>query len=156
MANDWSPEMGFGGERLKHDRYGYPRPAAGNFGYFLPFSFLTYMNNAISILGTGTNLGLQVLLDGGINDYYCSSTNSYGFKVLLHSPNESPYIMNYGTSICNGYESRIVASLALSEASEAIRKMDMNIRRCLFEDENILTYYRYGIATICMVIKMQY
>lgn len=47
--------------------------------------------------GTGTNLGLTIVLDAGISEYYCSSTNSYGFKILLHSPNETPRITHYGT-----------------------------------------------------------
>lgn len=92
--------------------------------------------------GTGTNLGLTVVLDAGISEYYCSSTNSYGFKFLLHSPNEAPMISTYGTSISNGYESRVVIAPTLSKASEEVRKMDVHVRQCLFEEENYLLYYR--------------
>lgn len=108
-------------------------------GFLLKSYIVTY----VIYTGTGTNLGLIILLDGGINEYYCSSTNSYGFKILLHSPNEPPsFISHYGTSLPNGYESRGVISLELAEAVEGVRKMDSKVRRCLFENENNLKYYR--------------
>lgn len=37
-------------------------------------------------LGSGSHLGLYVILNGDVTDYYCSSTNSAGFKILLHNP----------------------------------------------------------------------
>ncbi|XP_031627357.1 pickpocket protein 28-like [Contarinia nasturtii] len=119
-ANNWSAEKGFGSEELKNNKLGYPRPVAG----------------------TGTNLGLSIILDAGIAEYYCSSTNSYGFKFLLHSPNEVPMISTYGTSVSNGYESRVIITPTLSEATKKIRKMDVKVRQCLFEEENFLLYYR--------------
>lgn len=119
-ANNWSPEKGFASEELKLNRSGYPRPVAG----------------------TGTNLGLTIVLDAGISEYYCSSTNSYGFKILLHSPNEAPMISHFGTSVSNGYESRVVITPTISEAANPIRKLPVNVRQCLFEEENYLTYYR--------------
>lgn len=125
-----------------------------------PFLILNH-----TIVGTGTNLGLTILLDAGISEYYCSSTNSYGFKFLLHSPNEAPRITNYGTQasvpqaintirnmkiiefhifkVSNGYESRVVITPTLSEATDAIKKLPVGIRQCYFENENYLTYYRY-------------
>lgn len=92
--------------------------------------------------GTGNNLGLSITLDVSENEYYCSSTNSYGFKVLLHSPNEMPKIAHYGTAVANGFESRVIVVPTLSEASNAVRKVSRNIRQCLFENENFLRYYR--------------
>lgn len=44
-------------------------------------------------------MGLTIVLDAGLSEYYCSSTNSYGFKVQIHSPNEVPRIANYGILI---------------------------------------------------------
>lgn len=95
------------------------------------------------IIGTGTNLGLTILLDAGIGEYYCSSTNSYGFKFLLHSPNEAPRITNYGTQVSNGYESRVVIAPTISEATDPIKKLPIDVRQCYFENENYLMYYRY-------------
>lgn len=69
------------------------------------------------------------------------------FKIFLHSPTEAPQISNYGTSISNGYESRVIITPTLSEASPTIRKMPLSVRHCLFEDENQLKYYRF-VGTI--------
>lgn len=87
-------------------------------------------------------MGLTVVIDAAISEYYCTSTHSYGFKVLLHSPNEVPRISNYGVSVASGYESRIVILPTFSDASPAIRSMPVAVRQCYFEDENFLSYYR--------------
>lgn len=53
---EWTPENGWkGGSR----RTTYPRPGAS----------------------AGSHMGLTVILDAGLDDYYCSSGNSAGFKV---------------------------------------------------------------------------
>lgn len=87
-------------------------------------------------------MGLSLILNVDMSDYYCSSTKSYGFKILLHSPNDLPTIAHYGVAVPNGYESRIVIQPTIMEASNAVRKVDRRIRRCLFEDENDLSFYR--------------
>lgn len=92
--------------------------------------------------GIGSNLGLTVLLDVGISEYYCSSTKSYGIKYLLHSPNEAPRIVHFGTQISNGYETRVSVTPTLSAAAPEIRKLPVVVRQCYFENENYLSYYR--------------
>lgn len=87
-------------------------------------------------------MGLTIVLNTSINEYYCSSTNGYGFKVLLNRPNELPEIENYGIGIANEYESRIIASPILSTASKAIRSVSIDVRKCYFDNENFLTLYR--------------
>lgn len=87
-------------------------------------------------------MGLTLLLDVAEHEYYCSSTNSYGFKVLLHSPNELPKLSHYGTAVANGFETRFVIQPTLSEASYSVRKVPRKIRQCLFENENYLSFYR--------------
>ncbi|XP_031626094.1 pickpocket protein 28-like isoform X2 [Contarinia nasturtii] len=117
---DWSPEKGYNPDDLKNKKDGVPRQA----------------------VGTGNNLGLFLLLDVAEEEYYCSSTNSYGFKVLLHSPNETPKIAYFGTAVANGYETRIIVIPTLSEASYSVRKVPKSVRQCLFESENELIFYR--------------
>lgn len=57
-AVEWTPELGWkNGSRSKT----YPRPAAG----------------------AGSHMGLTVILEANIEDYYCSSGNSAGFKVSV-------------------------------------------------------------------------
>lgn len=92
--------------------------------------------------GSGNSLGLTLVLNAAINEYYCSSTNGYGFKVLVHSPHELPETNEYGLGIPNGYESRLVATPIISRASDAVRHIPMKIRQCIFENESFLTLYR--------------
>lgn len=89
-------------------------------------------------------MGLTLILNAEENEYYCSSTNGYGFKVLVHSPHELPETNEYGLGIANGYESRIVVTPIISRASDAVRHMPMKIRQCIFENENVLTLFRYA------------
>lgn len=94
------------------------------------------------MIGAGSDLGLTLVLNGDVNEYYCSSTNSYGFKVLFHSPNEQPKISRYGQMIANGFESHFVLTPLISEASNSIREIPKSIRQCLFENENSLSLFR--------------
>lgn len=54
--NDWTPETGFDPETKAKT---YPRPAAG----------------------PGSHMGLKVILNAMLDEYFCSSTSSVGFKV---------------------------------------------------------------------------
>lgn len=92
--------------------------------------------------GSGNHLGLALVLNAAPNEYYCSSSSGYGFKVLVHSPHEFPEVDEYGLPIANGFESRIVTTPVISRASDAVRHMPMKIRQCIFENENFLSLYR--------------
>lgn len=59
--NMWTPEKGYSSEELKRDEEKYPRPGSG----------------------PGNEYGLNLIMKANIEDYFCSSTNSYGFKVIL-------------------------------------------------------------------------
>lgn len=91
---------------------------------------------------SGNEMGLSLILNADIHDYYCSSTRSYGFKVLLHNPNDLPRVAYYGVAIPVGYESRLVIEPVLAEASDAILRVPKRIRNCIFENENFLKFYR--------------
>lgn len=67
--------------------------------------------------------------------HYYSSTSSSGFKVLLHSPIETPKVANYGFFVAPGTETKVVISPKISEASELIRKVPIMQRQCIFENE---------------------
>lgn len=143
---EWTPELGWlNGSRTTT----YPRPAAGS----------------------GSHMGLTVILDGGLEEYYCSSGNSAGFKVqyrrcflvglhndlwlrilqiLLHNPTETPKISDYGFSIALGQETRVVITPRLSDASPLIRSVHSQQRQCIFANEANLTYFR------CSILIQQY
>lgn len=118
-AIDWNPEKGYK-PGLNLTEYNYPRPMAGS----------------------GSHMGLTIKLNAEINDYYCSSTNSAGFKLLLHSPVEMSKIKDYGFSIEPGLETRVSISPQLSDASDLIRRVPIKFRQCVFEDEFKLSYFK--------------
>lgn len=93
-------------------------------------------------IDSGNEMGLSLILNADVHDYYCSSTRSYGFKVLLHNPNDLPRVAYYGVAIPVGYESRLVIAPILAEASDAILRVPKHIRNCIFENENFLKFYR--------------
>ncbi|OAD59290.1 Sodium channel protein Nach, partial [Eufriesea mexicana] len=49
--------------------------------------------------GAGQYYGLTLVLDADAEDYYCSSTASVGFKMLLHNPVETPKIAEFAFSV---------------------------------------------------------
>lgn len=92
--------------------------------------------------GAGSHLGLTMVLDANVDDYYCSSTAGAGFKVLLHNPTETPKIADFGFSVAPGRESRVVVTPKISDASELIRKVARNLRQCVFANEGNLSYFK--------------
>lgn len=120
-ANDWTPERSFPSMNYEENKRSYPRPA----------------------VGTGSRLGLFIALYANLKEYYCSSTSSYGFKLLLHSPIESPKIAHFGMALSIGYETQMLVTPVISQASNRIRRVPTAVRQCLFENETDLSYYRW-------------
>lgn len=87
-------------------------------------------------------MGLTIILDANIKQYFCSSTNSVGFKVLLHTPTETPKISNYGFFITTGQEIRTVVEPRINDASDLIRSIPVRNRQCFFASEGNLSYFR--------------
>lgn len=87
-------------------------------------------------------MGLRVTLNANVDEYYCSSTHSAGFKVLLHSPVETPLIASYGTLISPGRETRMLITPRFGTTSRRLRNIEQKKRVCVFADEGNLTYYR--------------
>ncbi|XP_055915485.1 pickpocket protein 28 [Eupeodes corollae] len=114
---DWTPEKGFSNNLpLKF----FPRVAAG----------------------TGSQMGLTVVLNASSFEYYCSSSKSIGFKVLVHNPAEQPKISNFGFLVTAGRESRVSIEPQYQTAVSQVRGISTKIRQCLFSDEGNLNFYR--------------
>ncbi|XP_050307294.1 pickpocket protein 28-like [Anthonomus grandis grandis] len=93
-------------------------------------------------LGAGAHLGLSVILDAQINNYYCSSTRSTGFKVILSNPIETPKMADFGFLISPGYETRVSIEPNIREATVSLRGVPIEKRQCYFSNERPLQYYR--------------
>lgn len=87
-------------------------------------------------------MGLHLMLNADVDDYHCSSSHSVGFKILLHSPNETPRISEYGLYVSPGLESRILVTPRINAASRLIRKVKIEQRQCVFANEANLSYFR--------------
>lgn len=86
-------------------------------------------------------MGLTLILNADVENYYCSSTSSSGFKVLIHSPIEIPRISSFGFFIAPGRETKVVISPKITEASDSIRKIPIARRQCMFANEANLSFY---------------
>ncbi|XP_061391274.1 pickpocket protein 28-like [Musca vetustissima] len=117
VAIDWTPDKGYPKDLPLHY---YPRVSGG----------------------TGSRMGLTVVLNVSSSEYYCSKTKCVGFKVLVHNPAELPKISNYGFLMTAGREARIPIEPIYQDAVDSIRYIKKSVRRCLFSDEGDLVYYR--------------
>ncbi|XP_054276689.1 pickpocket protein 28-like [Macrosteles quadrilineatus] len=92
--------------------------------------------------GPGSHLGLTIVLDANLKEYYCSSEVSIGFKVVLHNPVETPKVSAYASALPTGYETRIIFKPDLMTATEQVRYIPQSQRQCLFSQERTLRFYR--------------
>ncbi|KAL1491279.1 hypothetical protein ABEB36_011898 [Hypothenemus hampei] len=93
-------------------------------------------------LGAGAHLGLSIVLDAQVENYYCSSTRSVGFKVILSNPIETPKMADFGFLISPGFETRVTIVPSVREATASLRDVPIEKRQCYFSNERPLLYYR--------------
>nr|XP_012222920.1 PREDICTED: pickpocket protein 28-like [Linepithema humile] len=101
--------------------------------------------------GAGLFYGLTLVLDVEADEYYCSSTAGAGFKMLLHSPVETPKIADFAFSITPGEETRVIIRPRLSYASPSIVSIPKKKRKCFFTSERKLRYYRTYTQRNCIL-----
>lgn len=131
---DWDPEKGY--TDLDFDDY-IPRRPLGSSANLRLYKCIKWV-----FVGAGAHLGLTVILDAQIENYYCSSTSSTGFKVILANPIETPKMADFGFLISPGFETRVTIDPSIREASHSLRNVPINQRQCYFSNERPLQYYR--------------
>ncbi|XP_065341967.1 pickpocket protein 28-like [Cloeon dipterum] len=92
--------------------------------------------------GAGKHLGLTIILDLELHEYFCSSTASAGLKMLLHNPVESPKMSSFGAAISPGKENFVVIRPELTRSTGKIEPTKVNKRHCFFLHERSLRFYR--------------
>ena len=85
-----------------------PRANAGKSKSFSPYK----INSA------NTQLGLTILLDPDIANYWVSENNFFGFRVLVHHPYEYPEVRGKGFAIGKGKEAFLAVSAQVVERQE--------------------------------------
>ncbi|CAB3366736.1 Hypothetical predicted protein [Cloeon dipterum] len=93
-------------------------------------------------VGAGKHLGLTLVLDNEINEYFCSSTASVGFKMLLHSPVETPKLSSFGFAIRPATENYITVQPQVRRSTKRVAKVSLRKRNCYFAFERKLHFYR--------------
>ncbi|XP_012136271.1 pickpocket protein 28 isoform X2 [Megachile rotundata] len=101
--------------------------------------------------GAGQFYGLTLVLDADVAEYYCSSTASVGFKMLLHNPVETPKIAEFAFSVTPGEETRVIIAPRISTASKSITSVPQRKRKCFFTFERKLRYYRTYTQRNCVL-----
>ncbi|RZC39686.1 pickpocket protein 28-like, partial [Asbolus verrucosus] len=130
---DWSPERGF------------PNDSDGDMSTI-----------PIRPSGGGTNLGLTVVVDVQSDNYFCSSTNSIGFKIILSNPTETPKIADYGFLVSPGVEARYIIKPEIRQATPSLRGVSVEKRQCFFQDERPLHYYRSSCNCLPSCFEMNF
>ncbi|XP_065217344.1 pickpocket protein 28-like [Planococcus citri] len=123
---DWTPERG------------YPRDTPLNHIPWRPW-------------GAGSHLGLTIVLNAELDEYYCSSEASHGFKATLHNPVETPKISAFGTLLRPGTETQVIISPIINLASLQLTKINQDKRQCFFSDEKVLRFYRTYTQRNCIL-----
>ncbi|XP_061400868.1 pickpocket protein 28-like [Musca vetustissima] len=100
--------------------------------------------------GPGSSKGLRLVLNADINNYYCSSTNGAGFKMMLYNPVDTPYIKEYGLPIAIGRQTRVRIQTKITEAAPTLRQVSPKNRQCYFSDEKVLKFFHYYTRHNCI------
>ncbi|XP_076240811.1 pickpocket protein 28 [Calliopsis andreniformis] len=101
--------------------------------------------------GAGQFYGLTLVLDADVAEYYCSSSASVGFKMLLHNPVETPKIAEFAFTVTPGEETRVIVTPRISTASKSIISVPQRKRKCFFTSERKLRYYRTYTQRNCVL-----
>ncbi|XP_012159624.2 pickpocket protein 28-like [Ceratitis capitata] len=102
-------------------------------------------------LGAGESVGLSFVLDVESEEYYCSTSDSIGFKILLHNPLEVPNMREIGLLLSPGRETKIRIQPDKIESERYLRYISKSSRKCLFEDEEYLEMYNEYTQRNCGV-----
>ncbi|XP_073831774.1 pickpocket protein 28-like [Musca autumnalis] len=101
--------------------------------------------------GPGTSKGLTVVLNADLDNYYCSSTNGPGFKMMLYNPVDFPYIKESGLPVAIGRQTLVRINTKINEAASTLRQVAPKDRQCYFSDEKQLIYFKYYTRQNCIM-----
>ena len=93
-------------------------------------------------IAPGKSMGLSVMLNVKEEEYYCSATESVGFKTLLHMPMTMPELLEYGFAVRPGSETFISVVPEAISAEASINKFDYHLRQCFLNEERDLHFFK--------------
>ena len=93
-------------------------------------------------IAPGKSMGLSVMLNAKEDEYFCSATESVGFKTLLHMPMTMPELLEYGFALSPGSENFISVTPEVIAAEQSIHKFDYHIRQCYLNEDKDLHFFK--------------
>jgi len=79
--------------------------------------------------------GLSLLVDIRSDDYFITTDDFEGVKLLVHDPSAYPELQSKALAIGSGQEVFVTTNAAHTDASNRIRNFAVSARNCLFDDE---------------------
>lgn len=70
-------------------------------------------------------------------------TSSDGFGVLVHEPHSHAHFHQFHRLIAYGHATRVMITPEMVKSEPDIRRIPIEKRGCLFQDENPLELYRF-------------
>ena len=104
----------------------------------------TFANEELPLRGIapGKSMGLSVMLNVKEDEYYCSGTESVGFKTLLHMPMTMPELLEYGFGVHPGTETFVSVKPEMIHAEKAIQSFDYHKRQCYLNSDRELFFFK--------------
>ncbi|CAG7733824.1 unnamed protein product [Allacma fusca] len=99
---------------------------------------------------SGKTFGLSILLDPDLGEYFCTTSDSVGFRLTTHLSIDSPHVADYGIAIPPNAEVYVNLNAEITMAEDNIRSYSLDKRNCYFPQEHDLTYYNYYTSSNCI------
>ena len=103
-----------------------------------------FLNEELPLRGIapGKSMGLSVMLNVKEDEYYCSGTESVGFKTLLHMPMTMPELLEYGFGVHPGKETFVSVRPEMIHADSDIHEYDYHKRQCYLDSDRELFFFK--------------
>ena len=102
-------------------------------------------------IAPGLHAGLTIVLNAEKEEYYCSGTESVGFKGLLSEPATHPEVLEYGFAITPGTENFMPLKASMIQADDAIKSIDSDTKACYLQSEKPLRFFSHFSYLNCFM-----
>ena len=93
-------------------------------------------------IAPGRSMGLSLILNVKEDEYYCSGTESVGFKTLLHMPMAMPELLEFGFGVHPGMETFVDIIPEMTHSLDTIHKFDYHMRQCYINSDKELYFFK--------------
>lgn len=103
-------------------------------------------------IGSGAENGLTIMLsiqEKDVNDFDPCRDGDQGFKITLHLPNEIPQVSKYFSRLSPHVNAVVAVKPKLIKTVESLQQYGPNSRKCYFESERPLKFFKVYTRRIC-------